>query len=232
MSDVKRVHTSAGDEFDVKDNAARSMLAPIEASATASQAYAVGELLVYNGLLYKATAAIAQGDTITPDTNCTTTKLGTEVAGSTSGLATHASNGDIHVTEAQKTAWTGKQDALTFDSTPTANSSNPVTSGGVRTALESAGKEPYVYTFTAANWTAQSGGGSTIVIPAATHGITADEIIFQFWHLVSGAYLFNTWGVIESWATIDTTTHDITLHFLNSTNSSTKGYAGKVVLYG
>lgn len=29
----------------------------------------------------------------------------------------------------------GKQDELTFDSTPTANSTNPVTSGGVRTAL-------------------------------------------------------------------------------------------------
>lgn len=30
----------------------------------------------------------------------------------------------------------GKQDALTFDTTPTANSTNPVTSGGVKTALD------------------------------------------------------------------------------------------------
>ena len=30
----------------------------------------------------------------------------------------------------------GKQDALTFDSTPTANSTNPVTSGGIKTALD------------------------------------------------------------------------------------------------
>lgn len=30
----------------------------------------------------------------------------------------------------------GKQDALTFDNTPTANSSNPVTSGGIKTALD------------------------------------------------------------------------------------------------
>ena len=31
---------------------------------------------------------------------------------------------------------TGKQDKLTFDNTPTANSSNPVTSGGIKTALD------------------------------------------------------------------------------------------------
>lgn len=31
---------------------------------------------------------------------------------------------------------TGKQDKLTFDTTPTANSSNPVTSGGIKTALD------------------------------------------------------------------------------------------------
>ena len=31
---------------------------------------------------------------------------------------------------------TGKQDALTFDTTPTASSANPVTSGGVKTALD------------------------------------------------------------------------------------------------
>lgn len=30
-----------------------------------------------------------------------------------------------------------KQNTLTFDTTPTANSNNPVTSGGVKTALES-----------------------------------------------------------------------------------------------
>lgn len=35
-----------------------------------------------------------------------------------------------------KTALDGKQAALTFDSAPTANSTNPVTSGGVKTALD------------------------------------------------------------------------------------------------
>ena len=37
--------------------------------------------------------------------------------------------------ETEKQTWNGKQDALTFDSAPTENSTNPVTSGGVYTAL-------------------------------------------------------------------------------------------------
>ena len=39
------------------------------------------------------------------------------------------------VTASDITTWNGKQDALTFDSAPTENSTNPVTSGGVYTAL-------------------------------------------------------------------------------------------------
>lgn len=39
------------------------------------------------------------------------------------------------VTAAEKQTWNGKQDALTFDTAPTQNSTNPVTSGGVHTAL-------------------------------------------------------------------------------------------------
>lgn len=35
------------------------------------------------------------------------------------------------VTAAEKQTWNGKQDALTFDTTPTENSTNPVTSGGI-----------------------------------------------------------------------------------------------------
>lgn len=39
-----------------------------------------------------------------------------------------------------------KQDTLTFDTIPTANSTNPITSGGVYTALESAGGDWVIYT--------------------------------------------------------------------------------------
>ena len=41
------------------------------------------------------------------------------------------------VTTGEKYTWNNKQDALTFDSSPTASSNNPVTSGGVYTALAS-----------------------------------------------------------------------------------------------
>lgn len=223
MSDVRRIHTSGGDEFDVKDNAAHAMLSNVEESSTASKAYGVGETFVYNGFLYKASVAIEQGDTITPGTNCTATTVGSEINGNAADLSSHESNGNIHVTAAQKEAWTGKQDALTFDSTPTAGSTNPATSGGIRSALESAGKEPYVYSFTASSWNSST---HTITIAAATHGITSNNLLFQFWHKVSGVYVFNTWGCIESWAEINASTHVITLH------GPDEGYEGKVVLYG
>lgn len=52
-------------------NAVVSAVAPVEASSTASQAYAAGDFFIYNGTLYIASASIAQGGTITPNTNCT-----------------------------------------------------------------------------------------------------------------------------------------------------------------
>lgn len=50
-------------------------------------------------------------------------------------LQNHVNNGSIHVTLANKNAWNAKQSPLTFDHTPTPSSSNPVTSGGVFSAL-------------------------------------------------------------------------------------------------
>lgn len=43
------------------------------------------------------------------------------------------------VTSQEKTTWNGKQNALTFDSTPTLNSNNPVTSDGIAIAIQNAG---------------------------------------------------------------------------------------------
>ena len=39
------------------------------------------------------------------------------------------------VSDTEKTTWSGKQDALTFDTVPTQNSTNPVTSGGLYTVI-------------------------------------------------------------------------------------------------
>jgi len=50
-----------------------------EPSATSTHAYAIGDYFIYNDVLYKATQAIAIGDTIVPDTNCSTTNVTTEL---------------------------------------------------------------------------------------------------------------------------------------------------------
>lgn len=51
-------------------------------------------------------------------------------------INTHTEDTNIHVTAAEKQSWNNKLDALTFDDTPTENSTNPVTSGGIKTALD------------------------------------------------------------------------------------------------
>ena len=58
-------------------------------------------------------------------------------AGAVQGnLDDHEADTTKHVTAAERTKWNGKQDKLTFDAAPTANSTNPVTSGGVKTELD------------------------------------------------------------------------------------------------
>lgn len=56
----------------------------------------------------------------------------------TSGNLADANQDATHrvVTDAEKATWNGKQDNLTFDEVPTANSTNPVTSGGVYSAVK------------------------------------------------------------------------------------------------
>ena len=56
-------------------SAVESVIAPIEYSSTASQAYAVGDYILYSWNLYKVIAAIAQGDSYTVNTNIEQTKL-------------------------------------------------------------------------------------------------------------------------------------------------------------
>ena len=57
---------------------ALSVIAPLE-GATASTNYAIGSFFVHGGKLYKATSAIATGETITPGTNCALTTVMAEI---------------------------------------------------------------------------------------------------------------------------------------------------------
>lgn len=66
--DLSAVDAKANQALTDSENAQR-MIAPIETTSEASQAYAVGKQLIYNGLLYTVDSAIAQGDTLTPGGN-------------------------------------------------------------------------------------------------------------------------------------------------------------------
>lgn len=71
-TDIGNLQTAVGSKAD------QSMIAPVETSTTASQAYAIGEQFILNGILYTATAAITAGGTITIDGNCTASDTVTE----------------------------------------------------------------------------------------------------------------------------------------------------------
>ena len=64
-------------------NSIQSQIVPtasIESGATASKAYNVGDFLVKNGILYKVTQAIAEGDALTVGTNIVMTTVGGELS--------------------------------------------------------------------------------------------------------------------------------------------------------
>lgn len=54
------------------DKATREMIAPVEENATSSAPYAIGEQLIFNGVLCEATSAISIGDTLAMGTNLST----------------------------------------------------------------------------------------------------------------------------------------------------------------
>lgn len=50
-------------------NTTQTIIAPVEKTSTASQGYAIGAQLIYQGILYDVIAAISQDDTLTVGTN-------------------------------------------------------------------------------------------------------------------------------------------------------------------
>lgn len=74
------VTSLSGQVTDTRQDLEDMICAYNEASATSTHAYSVGDYFIYNDVLYKATASIGIGDTIVPDTNCSTTNVTTEIA--------------------------------------------------------------------------------------------------------------------------------------------------------
>ena len=82
------VNTQASQIQDVRQDAEDMITANNEgAAATSTRAYAIGDYFIYNDVLYKATAAIAVGDTIVPNTNCEATNVDTELTQVNNDLA-------------------------------------------------------------------------------------------------------------------------------------------------
>lgn len=73
------VTSLSGQVTDTRQDLEDMICAYNEASATSTHAYAIGDYFIYNDVLYKATQVIAIGDTIVPDTNCSTTNVTSEL---------------------------------------------------------------------------------------------------------------------------------------------------------
>lgn len=73
--EAKALDASGGAASSANMNKAFADMAPVEASTTAANAYAQGDLLILSGQLYKATAAIFVGDTLTVGTNIAVTTV-------------------------------------------------------------------------------------------------------------------------------------------------------------
>lgn len=101
-------------------------------------------------------------------------------------LNTHAENTVKHITAAERTAWNGKQNALTFDTAPTEGSTNPVTSGGVKAALDDL---PQTIIGTAPPTT------STVGVVGQTYIDTAAELVY---HCTAAAATGYTWEVYSA----------------------------------
>jgi len=94
---------------------------------TASKSFAAGELLLNNDILYRATVQISMGTAFEIGVNIEQVTVESLLNELKTSLAADIQTNANNIAALQ----TSKQNVLTFDTTPTANSTNPVTSAGV-----------------------------------------------------------------------------------------------------
>jgi len=125
-----------------------------------------------------ATALAAKQGTLTFDSTPTAGSTNPVTSGGIqAAIAEAALSGQVDLSgyatvSAMNTALSAKQDTLTFDSAPTANSSNPVTSGGIKSAIE----------------TAVQGAGYETVVDTVT--LTPDDEYSDWWYLENAIEYF------------------------------------------
>lgn len=104
----------------------------------ATKNYSVGDYCIYNDDLYRFTSAHNAG--VWNSAHVALISISDELKSKQNILsfdtAPTANSTNPVESGGIKTALDTKQDSLTFDTTPTADSTNPVTSGGVKTALD------------------------------------------------------------------------------------------------
>ena len=149
--------------------------------AKAAQGAAGGGVTSFNGR--SGAVAPKAGD-------YTASMVGADASGAAAAvqgnLNTHAENTVKHITAAERTAWNGKQKALTFDTVPTAGSTNPVTSGGVKAALDDL---PHPIIGTSPPTT------STVGVVGQTYIDTAAKLIY---HCTAAGATGYTWEVYSA----------------------------------
>ena len=93
--------------------------------------------LVNSGAIYTALEDLQtalEGYADTADANLSKTLNGA-ISALEGELTSHTGDSTRHITSTERQTWNGKQNQLTFDSTPTSGSTNPVTSQGILNAL-------------------------------------------------------------------------------------------------
>ena len=83
MAYIKKINIG-NTQYDIIDG---KNIATLESSSTATQSYEIGDYIIYNGTLYKVTAAIAVGGTITIGSNVTPVTVSSELKSINSSIS-------------------------------------------------------------------------------------------------------------------------------------------------
>lgn len=153
-----------------------------------------------------------------------------------SNLDGHEGDTTAHITAAERTKWNGKQDKLTFDTAPTANSTNPVTSGGVKTELDKkanatslgahTGNTDNPHQVTAAQAGADPTGTAASAVSAHNSSSTAHSDIRT---ALAGKEVAGAAAAVQD--NLDGHTGNTTVHITASERTSWNGKSGKAVSF-
>ena len=86
MSDIRTINVGGTEYYVVDESTLKIVCDNLETSTTASKTYNKGDYFYLNNKLYRVTSTIAQGGTITPNSNCVQTSVDEELTSINSDL--------------------------------------------------------------------------------------------------------------------------------------------------